>query len=256
MYRQLCKMTTIAAVLIILGYVSGAAAAGPPFELAVERDRLVGGSKGTLVFTREGIEYRAGKKDDARQWAYDNVKQLQILSPSRIAVLTYEDRGVLKLGADRTFEFKVVRDAVSSDLVTFLLERIDKPVVTAVMPNYGGDPLFRVRVKHQRRGRGSEGTLVLYDRQLLYLTERSEDSRYWRFTDIYSVLWLDRYRLQLTAYEGGSGSTRTFVFELKSALPSEFYDALWARVNPPDVQGSAASRRAVAAARRGSGDRW
>ena len=235
MYHQV-RRTTIAATLIILGYVSAAAAAGPPFELAVERDRLVGGSKGTLVFAADGIEYQTSKKDDARRWAYDDIKQLQILSPSRIAVLTYEDRGVLKLGEDRTFEFKVVEASVSSELVTFLLERLDRPIVTAVMPVFGGDPLFRMRVKHQRWGRGSEGTLVMYDTQLVYLTEQEQNSRYWRFADIYSVLRLDRYRLQVTTYEGGSGSTRSFVFELKSDLPDEFYDALWARVNPPALE--------------------
>ena len=235
MYRQACRLT-IAAIVIILGHVSAAAAAGPPFELAVERDRFIGGSKGMLVFTTDGIEYRTPEKDDARQWAYDDVKQLQILSPSRIAVLTYEDRGVLKLGEDRTFEFKVVQAPVSSELVTFLLERIDRPIVTAVMPAYDGDPLFRVRVKHQRLGRGSEGTLVMYETQLVYLTEQEQNGRYWRFADIYSVLRLDRYRLQVTTYEGGSGSTRSFVFELKSDLADEFYDALWARVNPPALE--------------------
>lgn len=235
MYRQPSR-TTIAATLIILGYVSAAAAAGPPFALTVERDRLVGGSKGTLVFTVDAIEYQTPKKDDARRWAYDDIKQLQILSPTRIAVLTYEDRGVLKLGEDRTFDFKVVQAPVSSELVTFLLERIDRPIVTAVMPAYDGDPLFRIRVKHQRWGRGSEGTLVMYDTQLVYLTEQEENSRHWRFADIYSVLRLDRYRLQVTAYEGGSGSTRSFVFELKSDLAEEFYDALWARVNPPALE--------------------
>ena len=244
MYRQVCR-TTLAATLIILGCVSAAVASGPPFELSVERDRLVGGNKGMLVFTTDGVEYQTLKKDDTRRWVYDDIKQLQILSPTRIAVLTYEDRGALKLGTDRTFAFKVIQASVSPELVTFLLDRIDRPIVTAVMPEYEGDPLFRVRVKHQRWVRGSEGTLMLYDGQLVYLTERG-DSRHWRFTDIYSVLWLDRYRLQVMTYEGGGGSTRTFVFELKSDLPEGFYDAVWARVNPP-----APERRRVAAIRTG-----
>lgn len=226
-------MTAVALMLLVQAY--SAAAAGPPFELSVKRDRLFGGSRGTLVFAADGIEYLTTNKDDARRWAYDDVKQVQILSPTRVAVLTYEDRGLLRLGADRTFDFTVVQTPVSSELVAFLLERVARPIVTAVMPQYGGDPLFRVRVKHQRQGRGSEGTLVMFDRQLLYLTEQEEAGRYWRFGDIYSVQQLDRYRLQVTAYEGGSGETRPFVFELKSELPEGFYDALWARVNPPGL---------------------
>jgi hypothetical protein len=235
MQRQL-RTIAIAFTLIVLGYVASAAAAGPPFELSVKRDRLFGGSTGTLVFTAEGIEYRTTDTDDARRWAYDDVKQVQILSPTRVAVLTYEDRGRLRLGADRTFDFTVVQDTVSSELVTFLLGRVERPIVTAVMPQYDGQPLFRVSVKHQRQGRGSEGTLVMYERQLLYVTEQEQDSRYWRFGDIYSVQTLDRYRLEVTVYEGGSGDTRPFVFELKSDLPAGFYDALWARVNPPGLE--------------------
>jgi hypothetical protein len=53
---------------------------------------------------------------------------------------------------------------------------------------------------------------------------------------VFSVLKLDRFRLQVTVYEGGSGDTRSLVFELKSDLPEGFFDALWARVNPPTLQ--------------------
>ena len=164
------------------------------------------------------------------------MKQVQILSPTRIAVLTYEGRGLLRPGADRTCDFKVVQNTVSSELVTFLLERVDRPVVTAVTPRFDGEPLFSVRVKHRRQRRGSEGTLVMYDRQLLYVTDQKDDGRYWRFADIYSVQKLDRFRLQITVYEGGGGDTRLFVFELKSDLPEGFYDALWARVNPAGLE--------------------
>lgn len=213
--------------------VLNAAAAGPPFELFVKQGHLFGSSKGSLVFGQDAVEYQTTNKKDIRRWRYENIKQVQILSPVRIALLTYEDQGRLKLGADRTFHFDVIQGAVSPELVTFLLDRIVRPVVTAVMPRYAGEPLFRTRVKHQRQGRGSEGSLLMYEDRLVYLTECEDDARFWRFGDIYSVLQLDRFRLQVMAYEGGSGKTRPFVFELKSDLDEGFYDALWARVNPP-----------------------
>ena len=56
---------------------------------------------------------------------------------------------------------------------------------------------------------------------------------------------LDPFRLQVQAYEGGSGRTRTFVFELKSALPPEFYDALWARVSGRNTTRGEALRQRV-----------
>ena len=222
----------ITAAVMVLASASWAGAAGPPFELSVKKDQLIGASRGTLRFTEDGVQYDTSEKTDARTWVYGDIKQLQVLSPTRIVVLTYEDQGRLKLGADRTFTFDVVTGSVSPELVAFLLARVEHPLVTAVRPPGAGPVLFRLSVKHQRSGRGSEGALVMYEDHLAYLTERETDARSWRFSDIFAVLPLDRFRLQVQAYEGGSGRTRTFVFELKSALPPEFYDALWARVNP------------------------
>jgi hypothetical protein len=37
------------------------------------------------------------------------------------------------------------------------------------------------------------------------------------------------------AYEGGGGETRRFTFQIKTELPDGFYQALWARVNPPTL---------------------
>ena len=241
MFRQ---PLIIAAIVIILIPPAWAAAAGPPFELSVKKDHVWGRSRGTLVVGQDGIEYRTTDKDDIRSWSYEEIKQLQILSPTRIKVLTYEDQGKLRLGTDRAFQFEVIGGTVSSEVVTFLLDRTGRSVVTAVMPRIEGEALFRASVKHQRQGRGSEGALLLYDTQLLYRTERVGESRHWRLADLYSVLRLDRYRLEIRAYEGGSGDTRSFVFELKSDPPDGFYDALWARVNPTafDAVSKGASR--------------
>ena len=232
--NPLRRILATAVAAIVFGFAS-LAEADPPFALSVKRDGLLGGSKGTLLFEWDRIEYRTTDTDDASRWAHDQIKQLQILSPTRIAVLTYEDQGFLKLGADRTFHFTVVEGAVSPELVRFVLDHVNLPVVTAVMPPFRGERLFSALVKHQRQGRGSEGVLVIYERELLYLTEREDESRFWRFRDVYSVLRLDRARLQVTVYEGGGGRTRNFVFELKTELPDGFYDALWTRVNPPSL---------------------
>lgn len=242
------RFIIITAAVMALASASSAGAAGPPFELSVRKDQLIGSSRGTLRFTEDGVQYDTSEKKDARTWVYRDIKQLQVLSPTQIAVLTYEDQGRLKLGADRRFAFDVVTGSVSPELVAFLLSRIEHPLVTAVMPPGGSPVLFRLPVKHQRSGRGSEGALVMYEDHLAYLTERETEARFWRFSDIFAVLPLDRFRLQVQAYEGGSGNTRTFVFELKSALPSAFYDALWARVNPPALDTSTAPARSLAAA--------
>ena len=211
----------------------GAAADGPPYSLAVKRSHLLRSSSGMLRITTDGIEFNTASKDEARRWAYADIKQLQIQSPKRVVVLTYEDQGRLKFGADRSFQFEIRDGSVSPELVAFVLSHTDRPVVTAVLPPLPTSPLFRVPVKHERQGRGSDGTLILYDDALVYMTEREAEARYWRFKDLFAVLPLDRDRFQVLAYEGGAGDLRPFTFQLKTALPDIFARALWDRVNPP-----------------------
>ena len=226
------------------------AVAQGPYELTVKADHVIGASRGTLVFDQNGVEYRTTDRDDARKWRYDDIKQLQVLGPRHVQVLTFEDQGRLRLWKERTFDFEVVGGTVTPQLVAFLLTRIDRSIVTAVMPtDAGGEPLERIPVKHERR-RGSQGVLLVYADHLAYVTERAEASRYWRYGDLASVIKLDPYRLVVSAYEGGAGETRPFVFDLKRELPDDVYAALWARVNPPlrpsganDTSGASATSR-------------
>lgn len=206
---------------------------GPlPFELAVRQDRIFGSTNGLLVIDDTGIEFRATDPKRTRRWDYLALKQIRIQSTTQITLDTYEDQGRLRLGADRAYAFDVI-GTIPEDLIAFLLARVDRPVVAALMPPLPAAALFRVPVKHTRMGRGSEGALVLYDTGLAYLTDREGQARFWRLRDVYGILALDRYRLQILAYEGGSGETRPFTFELKNDLPAGMYDALWQRVNPP-----------------------
>lgn len=228
MNRQLLTMVALAAAMS-----AAPAAAQGPYELTVKVDHVIGASRGTLVFDQTGVEYRTADRDDPRKWRYDDIKQLQVLGPRHVQVLTFEEHGRLKLWNDRAFDFEVVGGSVSPELVAFLLTRIDRSVVTGVMPPDGsGEPLARLPVKHERR-HGSEGVLLVFADHLAYVTEGPEASRYWRYGDVVSVIKLDPYRLVVSAYEGGAGETRSFVFDLKRELTDDVYAALWARVNPP-----------------------
>ena len=228
------RIVTFAVVGILALTASWATAFdGPPYALHVKRSHVIGSSSGTLRVTAEGIEYDTAAKDEARRWAYAEIKQLQIQTPTRVVVLTYEDQGRLRLGADRRFDFDVREGTVSPDLVAFILSHTDRSIMTAVLPPLRNAPLFRVPVKHERQGRGSNGTLLMYDDALVYTTEGKGEARYWRFKDLFAVLPLNRDRFQVLAYEGGAGELRPFTFQLKADLPELFARALWDRVNPP-----------------------
>ena len=228
------RIVTFAVVGVLALSASWAAGSdGPPYALSVRRSHVIGSSSGTLRVTADGIEFETAAKDEARRWTYAEIKQLQIQTPTRVVVLTYEDQGRLRLGADRRFDFEVRNGSVSPELVAFVLSRTDRPIVTAVLPPLPHVPLFEVPVKHERQGRGSSGTLLMYDDALVYLTNGKAEARYWRFKDLFAVLLLDRDRFQILAYEGGAGELRPFTFQLKADLPEPFARALWDRVNPP-----------------------
>lgn len=241
---------TMVALATAVSAAPAVALAQGPYELTVKAGHVLGASRGTLVFDRDRVEYRTTDRDDARTWKYDDVKQWRILGPRRLQVLTFEDQGRLKLWKERRFDFEVAGGAVTPELVAFLLTRSDRSIVTAVMPaDEGGEPLARIPVKHERR-RGSEGVLLVYADHLAYVSDGPGASRYWRYGDVASVMKLDPYRLVVSAYEGGAGRTRPFVFDLKRELPDDVYAALWARVNPPVRPFSAADVRVAGSASR------
>lgn len=201
--------------------------AAQPFELAVRKDQVFGARRGMLVFTIDDVAYRTPDGQDARQWAYDDVKQIQILSPTRVRVVTYEDQGWFKLGADRTYDFEVTGEPVSEDLVAYLLDRVSEPLVMAVVPEVDSDPLFQVPVKLRQRIRGSHGSLELLGDRLVYRTDRTDHTRVWRLGDLYLVFQPDRHRLTVQAYEGGGDQTRAFEFDLKRPLPPGALEVIW-----------------------------
>lgn len=190
-----------------------------------------GGSHGILAFTTDGIAFQAADAKKARQWPYRELKQVRVVSPREIALDTYEDGSRWRFGADRTVEFKVTEGAIDGRLVTHLLQHVQRPVSSAVMPAGLEEPSVRVAAKHLRGTRGTQGTLVIYPSGLAYETASEGGSRYWRPGDLESILRTSPRSLLIDVYE--SGRVRPFAFELKEPLPDGAFDALWEQVNRP-----------------------
>ena len=199
-----------------------------------------GGSHGTLAFTTDGIVFQAADAKKARQWPYRELKQVRVLSAREIALDTYEDGSRWRFGADRTVEFKVTEGAIDGRLVTHLLQHVQRPVSSAVMPAGLEEPSVRVAAKHLRGTKGTQGTLVVYPSGLAYETASEGGSRYWRLDDVDSILRTSPRGLLVDVYE--SGRVRPFAFELKEALPDTAFDALWQQVNPPATRTKAGAR--------------
>jgi len=231
--RPIRIISVFAAVAFMLAVDVASVMAQPgAFTLAVRTGGPFSGSRGTLTFDADGVSYHTDRQDRQRSWRYPDLQQLQIVGPTRVTLLTYEDQGGLRFGADRAYTFEVTGAPISGDNVAYLLERLSRPVVTAVLPASDSVPRHAVPVKHAQR-RGSNGILTLRDDALVYATEAEGQSRFWRWTDIFAVLQIDRFRLEVVAYEGGGGDTRRYTFDLKRELPDGFYTTLWSRLNAP-----------------------
>ena len=181
----------------------------------------------------DGIAFRAAPGDPLR-WSYLDLQQIRIESPTRLIIVTYREhqrRGNAHTDNGPSYRFETAVP-LGADVVQFLLDHFSRPMASAVMPVLNESAQAHVAVKQHR----DEGDLALYAEGIAYVTGYKHESRFWRFRDLFSVLRLDRYRLQITAYDGGGGRLQTFTFELKTDLPAGMYDAIWQRVNPVNLR--------------------
>lgn len=212
--------------LLLIVFVAATPASAPPagaFELVV--------NGGRLAFDPAGVSYIAADSKNSRQWSYFHLKQIRVISPRKIAFDTFEDGRRWRFGADRTIEFEVSQGTIDGDDVAFLLENVDRPVMSVVPPSGIGEARDRIDAKHLRHTRGSHGTLAIYAGGLHYDSTDNSDSRYWRFGDIESVLRVSSSKMLISVYE--HGSIRTLAFELKSPLSPTTFDYVWGEVNRP-----------------------
>jgi len=205
-----------------------------PLALKVRHDHGFGSCRGTLTLDDQGVRYETAHKEDARNWAYEDVQQFQVEEGQRIKVYTYEDRKG-RLGADKVFQFDWADSGTTPEEVyQFLQARTDRPIAAWLRPSDIGPVLYEFPVKHLGGITGREGQLLFTERLVVLQSDQKGGSRTWRYEDLESVSSAGLYDLTLTTYEQQKfhyASRRVYNFQLKKSLPSADYDALWRFVN-------------------------
>lgn len=221
----------LAAAIVALSFAIQVSA--QEFSYKVKQDRTIGHRDGQLIISAKGIEYRATKrKNEDRIWSFEDIKLLEILSPTGVRIWTWKDRKLL-LGRDESLTFKIVEGQIDQKVSDFLRERIARPFVTSFIEEQAA-PLAEIPVKHSHRFGGCQGTLKVYSDRLVYESQTGHDSRSWRWTDIRSVGRSDIYRFEVETFEPQIGaSSRSFNFILKEQMPDKTYDLIWSRVYRP-----------------------
>lgn len=228
MKRLIIRMTNVAAILLLA--FGGREALAQEFKFQVEHDHLYKSCKGELIINREGMEYRTENKEHARKWGFTDIKMIKLESPKEIEVISYESSRKT-LGQDKTFEFKVLEGEVTKEVSDFLLARVERPLATSFVATEER-PQYEFPVRHRHRFGGCQGTLKIYADRVIYESDKQENSRYWRWTDIQSISRLGPYQFGVTTYEPKfGGPTKTYNFDLKEQMDEAAYDYLWARVH-------------------------
>ncbi len=208
------------------------------FEYSVKQHRtlkipkVIKEAQGKLTITPDGVDYRSSNPKDSRKWRFEDIRVIEVKSPTKISVVTYEDQKRW-LGKDKVFEFTLLDKKASPELSAFLLSRIKRPMELAVIPEDAERPAFEIPVKHLHTIVGAMGVLKIYSDKVIFQSAKVGDSRFWRIADIERFSQPDRFRFQIVSYvPKAGGPTEVYNFQLIDDLPEGVYDYLWLRLHP------------------------
>ena len=199
-----------------------AALAAQNLRYEVRHDHLRKGAPGVLAFSDQGVSFEeSGKKaEHSRKWAYEEIQSLE-LRPSRVRILTYEDRARL-LGRDREYTFDGLPAGAAVELYGMLTRRLDQRFV-AWVADKSVTPLWSVPAKMLRGRSGSSGTLTVAAAHIVF--DSPGESRTWRYSDIAGVTTENPLELTITSLD------RETRFQLKQVLPEDRYNDLWRSIS-------------------------
>jgi hypothetical protein len=187
-------------------------------KFEVRHDHLRKGCMGTMTVDEKGIFFH-GPKGHGWAWEYQDIQELK-LAPDHIHLLSYWD-DKRHLGKDREFDFS---GKMPSELYARWKDRLDRRFVAEVADPQV-KPLWEVPVKHMGRITGSEGMLEIGEDRIVYRTDRHDDSRTWRLTDIENISTAGPFDFTINTPE------KTFRFQLKQVLSEARYNELWRKLN-------------------------
>lgn len=218
---------TISYILLVAGL-----AKAQEFTYQAKLDRVVGDREGTLVISPVGIQFETQDPKDKLVWVYNDIRLLEIFTPTTIRLRSYEAHKWLMLGKDQQFSFHLLESKIDDKLIEFLRSRSERPFITSFPTlETTTQPLASLAVKHQHRLGGCQGTIQIYLDRLVFITSDKHDSRSWRWNEIQSIGRPDQGKLEILTYELQTGGPqRSYNFILKEPLSAELYDMIWSQV--------------------------
>jgi len=191
----------------------------------------LGSSQGSLALSQDGILFRP-TTGSTLHWPFLEIQTFDLLSPHRLVITGYENRGWHEHG-ERKYRFDL-SVAIPPDIAAELARRVAKPVRNAD-PNPAATSFATISARHRTLAGGTNGTLHFGPDGIDYLTTNGQGGRSWRWSDIQTLAKPDPFQLRVNSYR------ETFTFELKQPMSRELFDRLWDEIYAHDVNGSAFS---------------
>jgi hypothetical protein len=208
-----------ACVMVAVALLPAATAMAAEIHFAAGHAHRYKGCRGELTVNEEGISYHGAKTHDWH-WSYRDIQEVKLGTDS-IRILTYEDR---------TYNFEAEAPAA---VYALWQKRLDQRFVAEIADRQA-TPEWRIAAKHLTRMNGSQGVLEICPDRIIYRTDREDDSRTWRFSDIDNISSSGPFQLTITSFERARfhyGDRKGFNFQLKEALSEARYDDLWREIN-------------------------
>jgi hypothetical protein len=189
------------------------------------------GSPGTLTLSKDGLVFDP-TKGSTLHWPFLEIQTFDLLSPHRLVITGYENRGWHEHG-ERKYRFDL-SVAMPPDIAAELAHRVAKPARNAD-PNPAATSFATIPARHRTLAGGTNGALHFGPHGIDYLTTNGQGGRSWRWSDIQTLAEPDPFQLRVNSYR------ETFTFELKQPMSRELFDRLWDEIYAHDVNGSAFS---------------
>lgn len=193
------------------------------FEFRVKHDHTLGSCEGKLMAGYRELRYEAADGKHSQSWAYIDIQKLDVASPTRLVLKTFQSRSWPRFEKDKVFDFSVVEGKLTPEHQEFFRAKLSRPMVARLVEKAEQNPTLLL-VRHRHRLGGCEGQLSVEEERLIYLTDHASDNRVWKLREIETLGSPDPYHLRVTTYN------ETFTFDLKSPLDQKTYDFLWKKI--------------------------
>lgn len=184
---------------------------------------------GTLTVDGQGVRFTPDAEKAqrwARRWPFVEIQTFDLLTPRRLVVTGYQNRGWRQYG-DRRFRFDLATP-VPPEVAAALAGRVAKPARNGD-PSPQASTFTTLPARHHTRTGGSNGTLRFRDGGIDYVTRTPGESRSWRWADVQTLANPDPYHLRVAGYR------ETYEFALKRPLAPQLFDRLWDYVYGHDL---------------------